>query len=213
MTRSPVRVKICGLTRASDAELAVALGADAVGFVFWEQSPRAIRPADVRQIAARLPALVTRVGVFVDPTPTDVSAVVREAGLDVVQLHGDEPPAAYADVGARLMKVATLEADDRVATIAAWPLDVMPLVDAIDPKRKGGTGKQADWTRAAALAALRPIVLAGGLTADNLAEAVRIVRPWAVDVSSGVEEAPGLKSAARLRAFFTAVAQLDSEGV
>jgi phosphoribosylanthranilate isomerase len=204
-------VKICGLTRAEDAALAVALGADALGFVFWSRSPRAVRAGDVRQITERVPPLVTRVGVFVDASPSDVAVAVRDAGLDVVQLHGGESPEAYRETGARLMKVATLDHEDRVEEIAAWPEGVMPLVDAIDHARKGGTGRVADWARAAALSARRPIVLAGGLTAENVREAVAVVRPWAVDVSSGVESAPGRKSADRMRAFFAAVAAIKLE--
>lgn len=205
------RVKICGLTRADDAELAVTLGADALGFVFWSRSPRAVRAADARQITARLPPLVTRVGVFVDASPSEVAAVVREAGLDVVQLHGGESPDAYGETGARVMKVAALDHAGRVEEIAAWPEAVMPLVDAIDHDRKGGTGQVADWARAAELSARRPIALAGGLTAENVREAVTRVRPWAVDVSSGVESAPGRKSPERMRAFFAAVAAIKLE--
>ncbi len=212
MTTLP-RVKICGLTRFEDADLAVALGADALGFVFWPRSPRAVAPADVRQIVARLPPFVTRVGVFVNASPAEVRDVVREAGLDVAQLHGDEPLAAFESVGARLVKVSTLDSDARIDEVAAWPMDVMPLVDALDHERKGGTGKMADWTRAAALAMRRPIVLAGGLTETTIGEAVRRVRPWAVDVSSGVEIAPGQKSPVRMRAFFAALAAVDVEDV
>jgi phosphoribosylanthranilate isomerase len=205
------RVKICGLTRTEDAELAIALGADALGFVFWPRSPRSVAPSDVRQIIARLPPLVTRVGVFVNASPEDVGRVVRETGIDVAQLHGDERPEAFAAVGARLMKVVTLETDASIETAVAWPPTVMPLVDARDDERKGGTGRVADWERAALLAARRPIVLAGGLTESTIRAAVRRVRPWAVDVSSGVEERPGLKSPARMRAFFAALALVDVE--
>lgn len=199
------RVKICGITRAEDAALAVALGADALGFVFWARSPRAIAPADARALHAGLPSFVSRVGVFVDASPADVADVVRLARLDVVQLHGDEPPSAYAASGARVMKVATLADPAAIDRVAAWPPEVMPLVDAIDPVQRGGTGKTADWTAAARLSARRSIVLAGGLTAGNVATAVAAVQPWAVDVSSGVEDAPGRKSAAKLREFFAAL--------
>lgn len=203
------RVKICGLTRLEDAELAVALGASAIGFVFWPRSPRAVSAAAVRAMVDRLPPLVTRVGVFVDESPAAVAAVVRAARLDVVQLHGGEAIEAYRDAGARLMKVASLASDSGVEDVAEWPSDVMPLVDAIDHERKGGTGMTADWTRAAALARKRSIILAGGLTDRNVGEAIAHVRPWAVDVSSGVESAPGVKSADRMRAFFAAVAAAD----
>jgi phosphoribosylanthranilate isomerase len=155
---------------------------------------------------------VTRVGVFVDASPQEVETVVRGAALDVVQLHGGEFPDAYRAVGARVIKVATLESDARMDEVAAWPHEIMPLVDALDHERKGGTGLVADWARAARLSQLRAIVLAGGLTSENVAAAARAVRPWAVDVSSGVESAPGVKSAERLRAFFAAVRAIDLEG-
>ena len=163
------RVKICGLTRAADAALAVELGADAIGFVFWAKSPRAIDPATAAAFQAGLPPLVARVGVFVDATPADVAATVEAAGLDVVQLHGDEPVEAYRGVGARIVKVAALRNAADVDAVAGWPPEVMPLVDAIDPERRGGTGRRADWTLAARLAARRDILLAGGLTASTSA--------------------------------------------
>lgn len=210
MTRR-VRVKICGLTRREDAKLAVDLGADALGFIFWPLSPRAIAPADARSVHAGLPALVSRVGVFVDASPDEVADVVRVASLDVVQLHGDEPAETYAGVGAKVMKVAALEHDADVDRVMVWPADVTPLVDAVDRERRGGTGRRADWTLAARLSAGRPIVLAGGLNADNVAEAVAEVAPWGIDVSSGVEDAPGVKSALRLRAFFASVADASRE--
>ncbi len=212
MTRR-VRVKVCGLTRREDATLAVALGADALGFIFWPRSPRAIAPADARAVHMDLPALVSRVGVFVDASPEEVADVVRVAHLDVVQLHGDEPVDAYAGVGAKVMKVAALEHDADVDRVMAWPADVTPLVDAVDRERRGGTGRKADWTLAARVSAARPIVLAGGLNADNVAEAIAGVAPWGIDVSSGVEDAPGIKSASRLRAFFARVAGASGEGI
>jgi phosphoribosylanthranilate isomerase len=206
-----VRVKVCGLTRAEDAALAVAFGADALGFIFWPRSPRAITPSGARRLHAVLPPLVSRVGVFVDASPQDVVDAVRVAGLDVVQLHGDEPVERYLDVGAKVMKVAALENDRDVERVLAWPSAVTPLVDAVDRERRGGTGRRADWELAAQLAARRPIVLAGGLNAENVAEAIAAVGPWGVDVSSGVEQAPGVKSEARLRAFFAGVTGLTRE--
>lgn len=207
MMRRP-RVKICGITRASDAALAVSLGADALGFILWSGSPRAVPPTDVAQLHRAVPPLITRVGVFVNATPGEVSDVVRVAGIDVVQLHGDEPVADYGSVGARVLKVATLDNDGDVERVAGWPADIMPLVDASDPIRRGGTGKVADWSQAARLSRLRPIVLAGGLTAANIGEALGAVRPWGIDVSSGVEEAPGIKSPTRLREFFATLADV-----
>jgi phosphoribosylanthranilate isomerase len=205
------RVKVCGLTRPEDAALAAALGADALGFVFWSKSPRAITPEAARAVHAALPPFVSRVGVFVDASPEDVAETVRVAGLDVVQLHGDEPVDAYGGLGARVVKVATLESDDDLARVLAWPAWVMPLVDAVDRERRGGTGRLADWDRAAGLASRRPILLAGGLNADNVGAAIARVRPWGVDVSSGVEERAGIKSPERLRSFVRAVAAATGE--
>jgi phosphoribosylanthranilate isomerase len=210
MTSRP-RVKVCGITRPADAALAVSLGADALGFIFWAKSPRAIDPGAAREIHADLPPLVSRVGVFVDASPVEVADAVRVAGLDVVQLHGDEPVDAYAGIGARIVKVAALERGTDVDDVIAWPLRVTPLVDAIDRSRRGGTGRVADWGLAARVAAVRPMLLAGGLTAENVGEAVTMVRPWGVDVSSGVEDAPGIKSPARLRAFFERLAMVAGE--
>jgi phosphoribosylanthranilate isomerase len=199
------RVKICGITRADDARLAVSLGADAIGFVFWERSPRAVSAARARVIADSLPPFVTRVGVLVNAPPDEVQALVAAVGLDAVQLHGDEPVERYGSVTARLIRVVVFDTITALEAALALPSHVTPLVDAADRERRGGTGQLGDWSRAAALAAARPAVLAGGLTADNVGRAVHEVRPWALDVSSGVEEAPGIKSREKLAAFFDAV--------
>jgi len=212
MTSRP-RVKICGITRASDAALAVTLGADALGFIFWSRSPRAIAASEAGDIQATIPAFVTRVGVFVNASPDEVAAAVRAAGLDVVQLHGEEVIDDYRYVGARIVKVAALRDTQDADRVATWPADVMPMVDAIDRQRRGGTGVVADWPLAARLAAARPIVLAGGLKAANVGQALAVVKPWGIDVSSGVEEAPGIKSPDRLREFFGELAAAQREDV
>jgi len=199
-----VRVKICGITRAQDARLAAHLGASAVGFVMWPGSPRRVDADVVRAISRELPPFVARVGVFVDASPEEVSEAVRRAGLDVAQLHGRESVSDYADVPARLIKSVTLQDGDDVDRAAELPVQVTPLVDAPDAIRRGGTGRTADWTLAGRLAARRPILLAGGLSAENLADAIRQVNPWGVDVSSGVETEPGIKSPGRLAAFLAA---------
>lgn len=199
------RVKICGITRVEDAELAVALGADAIGVVLWKGSPRAVTAVQARAILRALPPFVSRVGVFVDTAPGTIRAIVEEVGLDVVQLHGDEPVEDYVDLPTRLLKVVTLTDDGAVQAGARLPAGVTPLVDAADRERRGGTGQLANWARAAALAALRPAILAGGLTPANVEQAVREVHPWGLDVSSGVEDAAGVKSEDRMRAFFDAV--------
>ena len=189
-----VRVKICGITRLEDAEAAVGLGADAIGFILWPKSPRVISLDDAARIASALPPFVTRVGVFVNPSLNEAREAVDRVGLDAVQLHGDETPAAFRALPVRYLKVATLESDNDVRSVAA------------DRERRGGTGRVANWTRAAQVSFVRPIVLSGGLTADNVAQAIAATRPWAVDVSSGVETSPGVKSAERMAKFFAAVA-------
>jgi phosphoribosylanthranilate isomerase len=198
-------VKICGLTRWEDADLAVRLGADAVGFVLWDRSPRHISAAEAAAIAVRLPPFVTRVGVVVDMPAPQVAEAARTAGLDAVQLHGDEPAGAYAGVARRVIKAVSLEQEEDIARALALPPDVTILVDAADRTRRGGTGQRANWTFAAELARARPIILAGGLTAETVGEAIDRVHPWAVDVSSGVEDAPGIKNARRMARFFDVV--------
>ena len=200
------QVKICGVTRPEDAMLAAALGASAIGFVFWPSSPRLIAPANARRIAEALPPFVSRVGVFVNATADEVRAIVAQAGLDVAQLHGEENPTDYTGVGARLVKTVTLEDDDALERARALPDFVTPLVDAADRERRGGTGQRANWDRARRLVESRPIVLAGGLSAANVAEALAHVEPAAIDISSGVESAPGVKSPERMVALFDALA-------
>lgn len=206
-----VRVKICGITRQEDAALAIELGADALGFVLWPASPRAINSDRARAIVEAVPKTVTRVGVFVDPLPEDVAWLVESLGLDVVQIHGREPADAYEWVGATIVKAVQLDTDQDVERAADLPEFVTPLVDASDRRQAGGTGRLADWRRAARLAARRPIMLAGGLVAANVAEAIRTVRPWAVDVASGVERYPGVKDPDRLARFFQAVSGASVE--
>ncbi|HYN07903.1 MAG TPA: phosphoribosylanthranilate isomerase [Vicinamibacterales bacterium] len=200
------RIKVCGITRAEDASEAVRLGAAALGFVFWPKSPRVLSVRAARDIAAGVPLLVARIGVFVDAPADEVARIADEVGLDGVQLHGDERVDRYERVKSRLIKAVSLETDEDVARAATLPAHVTTLVDAADRVRRGGTGRVADWSQAAALASRRPVILAGGLTPENVGEAVRAVRPWALDVSSGVETAPGIKSRERLEAFFAAVA-------
>jgi phosphoribosylanthranilate isomerase len=203
------RVKICGITREQDARAAAAAGADAIGFVFWPNSPRRIDPREAAGIGRALPALLTRVGVFVNASPRDVSRAVIEAKLDAVQLHGEEDPEAYMSCGAAVIKVVSLVSDVDVARARSYSPSVTLLVDAKDVERRGGTGVRANWHFAQRLARIRPILLAGGLRASNVAEAVRTVHPWGVDVSSGVEIRPGQKSARQIDALLARVAEAD----
>lgn len=204
------RVKICGITRAEDAGLAAAAGADAIGFVFWPKSPRAVTPAQAAAIWTA-GALIARVGVFVNESPAIVRDVVREARLTAVQLHGDEQVEDYLSCAAPLIKAVSLSDAASVSVAAALPAHVTLMVDASDHVRRGGTGQLADWARAAELARVRPIILAGGLTPANVADAIRQVQPWAIDVSSGVEIGPGIKNAASLTALFGAIGSAMQE--
>lgn len=197
-----VKVKICGITRPGDARLAADLGAAAVGFVFWPGSPRSVDPEEARAIVAELPDAVLPVGVFVDQAVAEVAAIVRRAGLGAVQLHGREDPADFGDLGVRLIKAVPVGNGFDPAAAAALPADVTVLLDAHDPERRGGTGRTIDWRLAARVASQRDTVLSGGITPENVRAAVDEVRPYMVDVSSGVESAPGIKDAARLRALF-----------
>lgn len=202
--REDMFVKICGITSARDAEQAVACGANAVGFVFWPGSPRVVDPQTAQAIAAMLPPFVTPVGVFVNQEADYVNATIDRVGLGAVQLHGDEDVEYAAGIERPVLKAMTVVAATSRA-MDRWPPAVMILLDAHDPVRRGGTGQTIDWDAAAAVAAGRRIVLAGGLTPDNAAEAVRRVRPFGIDVSSGVERAPGVKDHGRIRALFEAI--------
>jgi phosphoribosylanthranilate isomerase len=194
-------VKICGITRLEDAEAAVAAGAGAIGFVFWPKSPRFIDPHHARKIAAKLPPFVTAVGVFVNQPLEYVNGVASLVRLGAVQLHGDETPAFAASVTRPVIKAVAVAALDP----HAWPGISPLLLDVHDPVARGGTGRTIDWAAAAAVAAQRKVLLAGGLTPENAADAIARVRPFGIDVSSGVERAPGIKDHERLRALFEAV--------
>lgn len=207
------QVKICGITNLEDACAAVEAGADLLGFVFYPPSPRYVAPEVVRDIAARLPrAGVTLVGVFVNESLGGVLRILDRAGLDLAQLSGDEPVELAAALTGRAYKglrprtAAELRA--QAAAYGAGPGDARApdlLVDAYHPRHYGGTGQTTDWATAAALARERRLLLAGGLTPENVAEAVRTVRPWGVDVSSGVEARPGRKDHAAVRQFIATV--------
>ena len=199
-------VKICGITRLEDAEVAVALGAGAIGFVFWPKSPRYVDPERARAIVAALPPFIATVGVFVDQTARLVNGVAARVGLSTVQLHGDEPIEMLGEIERPVVKAMALRASTTAEEADAWPSRVRLLIDADDPDRRGGTGRTVDWKRAAAVAARRPVLLAGGLNAANVADAIRTVKPFGIDVSSGVESAPGIKDHGRLKALFEAVA-------
>jgi phosphoribosylanthranilate isomerase len=198
-------VKVCGIRRRADALLAVELGATALGFVFWPRSPRAVRPDDVRAITEGLPAFVTRVGVFVNQSPADVFETAARAGVNTVQLHGEEDAAIFGPSPVPLIKALAVGKGFHLSAVEDLPAPITVLLDAHDPVRRGGTGRVIEWTVAAAAARLRPVILSGGLTPENVRDAAQAVNPYAVDVSSGVEAAPGVKDESKMRAFFAAL--------
>jgi phosphoribosylanthranilate isomerase len=201
-------VKICGVTTEDDALLAAAVGASAVGFVF-APSPRQVAAGRVAEIVRRLPAEVVPVGVFRDSLPERVVEVALQAGLRAVQLHGNESPEACALVAEKVPMVikAFASGDPRISDAAGYPVDAV-LVDAPAP----GSGEVFDWRLAESVPGVRRLVLAGGLTPENVAEAIAKVRPWGVDVSSGVESSPGHKDPRKVLAFVQAARAADPGG-
>jgi len=203
--RRVTHVKVCGITRLEDARLAADLGASALGFVFWPGSPRFIDPYDAREIVRRLPPFVAAVGVFVDPAEDYVRGVVSLVKLTAAQLHGEAARQLASRLRMRVITALPLPDGSGPEVADVVPVEHTLLLDAQDSVRVGGTGRPVDWTVAAAIARTRRVILAGGLRAENVVEAIHRVRPYAVDVSSGVEERPGVKNAARLEAFIGAV--------
>ena len=193
------RVKICGITNLEDARLAVKYGADALGFVFYEGSPRHVFPETVREIISHLPPFVTTVGVFVNAPPQEIREVMDLAGLDVVQLHGDEPQ-EECSLFPRVIKAFRVRELSDIERLKGYSVSAY-LLDAYDPEVPGGTGQTFNWDIAVEAKKYGPIILAGGLTPENVADAVSRVRPYAVDVSSGVEAQKGKKDHEKMRLF------------
>lgn len=199
------RVKICGITRPDDALAAARAGADAVGLVFYAKSPRAVTINEAQGVARALPPLVTTVGLFVDAAADDIREVLQSVPLDLLQFHGNEAPDQCRVYGRPYVKAVRMRETTDLAAVARSYHDAAGLlVDTYVEGVPGGTGRAFDWSRLPSSLG-RPLILAGGLTPDNVAEAVGRVRPWAVDVSGGVESAPGVKDAARIEAFIRGV--------
>ena len=195
------RVKICGITNYADALHASFCGADALGFVFYTGSPRCVDPGLARQIIADLPPLVTAVGLFVNEVPARIREIVDFCGLDTVQLHGDEQPDQCCYSSCRVIKAVRLKKEmENSPSYAAYQVSAL-LLDAFVPGQFGGTGRSCDWAQAALIAAQYRVILAGGLNPENVAEAVRQVHPYGVDVSSGVENKPGQKDPEKMARF------------
>ncbi|MGV3526015.1 MAG: phosphoribosylanthranilate isomerase [Candidatus Sericytochromatia bacterium] len=205
-TQPLTRVKICGLTRLEDAQLAVDLGAWAVGYIFYPGSPRAAEPTAVARINAMLPVGVPKVGVFVNASVDEMLTTAHTAGLTHLQLHGEESPQCLRPLqqaGYEVLKALRLRSREDLSQVDDWSV---PLVlDAAVPGQWGGSGLTANWELAAEVCATRPCFLAGGITPANARAARDTVQPWALDLASGVESAPGIKDPYKLRALFTAL--------
>jgi phosphoribosylanthranilate isomerase len=209
-----VFVKICGITRPEDADLAVGLGASALGFIFWPGSPRYISYESAAEIVRRNAGRVQSVGVFVDQPPEEVMHIMEVVGLDIAQLHGSESPEYCRQILQRaapspgrhrqVIKAIGLQ-EGGPPMLDQYDAEMLILIDAHDPSRYGGTGRTVNWNSAREIAAARKTILSGGLNPENIARAVDSVRPYGVDASSGVESAPGVKDAARLKLFFEAL--------
>jgi phosphoribosylanthranilate isomerase len=194
-------IKICGITRPADAHAAVEAGADALGFMFYSGSKRYITPQAAVRITAELPPSILRVGVFVDPAAGEVEAIAKTCGLTALQFHGSETPQFCAGFSLPVIKAFPVANKSSLATLTNYEAKYW-LLDSVVPGQLGGTGQKFDWALAREAAKFgRPVILAGGLTPENVGDAVREARPYGVDVSSGVEEAPGKKDAARMQAF------------
>ena len=201
-----VRIKICGITNLEDALLATGFGANALGFIFYAKSPRSVEPEAAREIIRQLPPFVLSVGVFVDEEAGVVQELAARVGLDWVQLHGQESPEYCRSLGRRVLKGFRIKDEDSLEELQTYRGAVQAfLLDTYKKGQTGGTGETFDWELARKAQDYGPIVLAGGLTADNVAQAVAAAQPQAVDVASGVEAAPGKKDPEKLRAFFRAV--------
>jgi len=204
-----VRIKVCGITKLEDAKLACELGAHAIGLNFYTQSPRSLSPSAAADLVDRLPPFVASVGVFVNWDAEPVIALCKALRLSAAQLHGDESAAIVAKVARHLpvIKVLRLGQGSEPPAFTQYRSASAFLIDAARSNQFGGTGETSNWHLARSAAQSHRIILAGGLNPENVAEAIRIVRPYAVDVASGVESRPGKKDPAKMRAFFDQVAR------
>ncbi len=203
-----VKIKICGITSEQDAHKSVALGADALGFVFYDQSPRHIEPPAARRIIQTLPPFVLAVGVFVNQPLETVRRIVDDCGLALAQIHGDETPAYCESLDRPVLRAIRLKDRRSFLSLAEYKGRAGVrgfVVDAFSPNSYGGTGQTVDWALAGEAAKAAPVLLAGGLTPHNVREAIEQVRPYGVDVSSGVEASPGRKDPEKLATFIQAV--------
>jgi phosphoribosylanthranilate isomerase len=206
-----MEIKICGITNMEDASFVTRCGADAIGFIFYAKSPRHVTPERVKEIIAKIPTEITKVGVFVNHDVAEVNETIDFCGLDLVQLHGDESPVYCGQFPqSQVIKTFAPRTEDDLAKVKEYPVKAI-LVDAHDPVRYGGTGEQADWSLAAKVKAMHPLILAGGLSMANIKEAIEQASPHAVDINSGVEIAPGKKDHQKVKAIIDLVHQLGGK--
>jgi len=198
------KIKICGITNMEDALLAVDLGADALGFIFYKESKRYIRPEKAYEIISKLPPFTTTVGVFVNQELDEINDIKEKTGFDAIQLHGDESPGFCRGLEGRVIKAVRVSESIDPKEVETYPVQAI-LFDTYSTKGYGGTGESFRWSIIRDLNISKRIILSGGLTPENVSQAIRIADPYAVDVSSGVEEYPGRKSPERLKKFIEAV--------
>ncbi|MCL2791264.1 MAG: phosphoribosylanthranilate isomerase [Desulfobulbus sp.] len=216
-THCRVRIKICGIIRLADALCAVEAGVDGLGFIFAAKSPRTITPETAKAIIDLLPPLVDAVGVFVDEEPGQVAAIVRECGINIIQLHGAESPAycrKLASLVAHCKLLKAIRVGERTTAADVAPYDAVVHAFLLDTYQKnvvGGTGQTFDWTLIDRLNLTKPFLLAGGLDATNIGEALTRVNPYGVDANSGLEDAPGHKNHGHIRRFIAAVRTFEAE--
>ena len=195
-----VKVKVCGMTSLKDALVAVEGGADAVGFIFYKKSPRSVTMKTVREIVLELPPFVDTVGVFVDETAEQVNKIADYCNLDIIQLHGDESPTFCKKIRRKVIKAFRIKDMQSVKKLSSFQVSGF-LLDTFSENLHGGTGKVFDWNLALPAKKFGPVIMAGGLTPNNVQQAVRQIRPYGVDVCSGVESEPGIKDHKKVRAF------------
>lgn len=205
-------IKICGITNLEDARCAFECGADALGFIFHPGSPRYLAPDAAREIIQGLPAEITKVGVFVNRDHDVVKGIMKFCGLDILQLHGDEAPEYCRNFSLfSLIKAVSGRTEIDLHLLSKYPAKAF-LVDSRDQERYGGTGIKSDWTLAKKIGEIKPLILAGGLNAENIREAIETVSPDAVDISSGVETAPGKKDPGKVKDLIDIVRAMDRKG-
>jgi phosphoribosylanthranilate isomerase len=203
------RIKICGITNIEDALAAINLEVDALGFVFFPKSPRYIEPEKAEEIRRNVPLFTLCIGVFVNEKEDKVLQIARQCKLDGLQFHGNESPeyCSYFS-GYKVIKTFPLKSKEELKSIEHYPVQAI-LVDAFDSVRIGGTGKNANWELAREAKNYGPLILAGGLNENNIQEAIRVVKPYAVDISSGIEKSPGIKDHKSMRRFVRKVREID----